>query len=519
MITNREAELDAIARQTARTAPVPRTPIDGPAFEFVPAPEAEQREIAERIVALSAPGDLAGALAAVESFLRRFVVFGRPEASVAIVLWIGHTYALQFADATPYLAATSAEKGSGKTRLLECLGLLAYGRPSIFIIPTASTIYRMLQADPSTPLLPDELDAVFKDRSDKYEEVRALINAGHRRGATVPRTVTTGNKHEVQFFPVFGPKVLAGIGKLPDTVADRSIPIRMLKRKRSEVVEKFRQAHASREAEPIALALAEAIAATPPTREALVPDELPDRAADAWEPLLALADAAGGEWPKRARRAAIILHADRADDDSLGLRLLADTRLVFDRLEADRLATATLIEALKADEESPWVDDHRPLTPERLAKLLRPFEIRSKQVKIAGTNVRGFVQESFVDSWDRYLSEPATPRPDPLPRYPERAAGNGVAGYSGGSGLVDEVPSPLSAAPAGDKSNDDSGVVSRDLPLSPAPTCDCGKVKVAAHPGRWVCTNSPGHPTRKTDLMAAALRIFGDDLVDSSVPS
>jgi hypothetical protein len=87
---------------------------------------------------------------------------------------------------------------------MECLRLLARGRPSIFIIPTAATIYRMLEADPETPLLLDELDAVFKDRSDKYEEVRALINAGHRRGATVPRTVTTGNKHEVRFFPVFG---------------------------------------------------------------------------------------------------------------------------------------------------------------------------------------------------------------------------------------------------------------------------------------------------------------------------
>ena len=187
-----------------------------------------------------------------ETFLRRFVVFGRPEAIVAVVLWIAHTYALDSADATPYLAVTSPEKGSGKTRLLECLRLLARGRPEIFIIPTASTIYRMLEADPDAPLLLDELDAVFRDRSDKYEEVRAIINAGHRRGAKVPRTVSVGNRHEVQMFPVFGPRALAGIGKLPDTVADRSIPIRMLKKKRSETVEKFREAGASREAEPIA---------------------------------------------------------------------------------------------------------------------------------------------------------------------------------------------------------------------------------------------------------------------------
>ena len=141
---------------------------------------------------------LAVALTEVETFLRRFVVFGRPEAIVAVVLWIAHTYALEYADATPYLAVTSPEKGSGKTRLLECLRLLARGRPEIFIIPTASTIYRMLEADPDAPLLLDELDAVFRDRSDKYEEVRAIINAGHRRGAKVPRTVSIGNRHEVR---------------------------------------------------------------------------------------------------------------------------------------------------------------------------------------------------------------------------------------------------------------------------------------------------------------------------------
>lgn len=411
--------------------------LDGLAGEYVGAIEPHSGEETPGIRAVGAMRraiSLSDALAATEAFLRRFVVFGRPEAIVAVVLWIAHTYALAYASATPYLSIMSPEKGSGKTRLLECLRLLARGLPSIFIIPTAATIYRLLEADPETALLLDELDAVFRDRSDKYEEVRAIINAGHRRGAAVPRTVTIKNRHEVQFFPVFGPKALSGIGKLPDTVADRSIPIPMVKRKRSETIEKFREARAGREAAPIVEALSAALEASPPARECDVPDELPDRAADVWEPLLAIADAAGGGWPGRARRAALILHADRPDDDSLGLRLLADSRLVFERLGVDRLATATLIEALKTDEESPWVNEHHPLTPEGLARCLRPFAIRSKQIKIGGANVRGFLRESFVDSWDRYLPEPATPLQDPLPRYRPHAPGSGVAGYSGGSG-------------------------------------------------------------------------------------
>ncbi len=387
---------------------------------------------------VTTPLGLAAALDAAVAFLSRYVVFSRPQTVDAVALWCVHTHAIDYADATGYLGVSSPDKGSGKTRLLECLRLLARGQPGILIIPTASTIYRMLEADPSGPLILDELDAVFRDRSDKFEEVRAVINAGHRRGATVPRSVPgPKNTWRVQHFPVFGPRALSGIGKLPDTISDRSIPIRMLKRKRSEPIEKFRGVRAAREAEPIYRAIEAAITAAPPAREASVPDELADRTSDAWEPLFAIADVAGGDWPGRARRAARILHADHADDDSRGLRLLADVRIVFDRLEVDRLATATLIDGLKADEESPWVDDHKPLTPERLARYLRPFEIRSTQMKIAGVKVRGFLRGSFADSWARYLPEPGTPLSDPVPRYPKHALGTEVPGYNGGTGLVD----------------------------------------------------------------------------------
>ena len=162
----------------------------------------------------------------------------RPEALVAVVLWVAHTYAIEHAEATPYLAISSPEKQSGKTRLLECLALLAHDCDGIAITPTASTIFRTLEATPEGTLLLDELDAVFRDHSDKYEEVRAVINAGHRRGATVRRSVPgPKNTWIVKKFPVFGPKALAGIGKLPDTVTDRSIPVLMLKRKRTEPVD------------------------------------------------------------------------------------------------------------------------------------------------------------------------------------------------------------------------------------------------------------------------------------------
>jgi Protein of unknown function (DUF3631) len=208
---------------------------------------------------------------------------------------------------------------------------------------------------------------------------------------------------------VFGPKALAGIGKLPDTVADRAIPVRMVKRKRTEPIERYHERVVRAEAAPIAAGLVAALTAQAPDFQADLPSELPDRAADAWEPLFAIADAAGSDWPHRARRAAIILHASREEDDSLGLRLLSDIRLVFDARGVERISTADLIAALEADEEGPWADERHPLGPHRLARLLRPFEIASKQLRVGAASLKGYERGAFVDSWERYLPGPPSP--------------------------------------------------------------------------------------------------------------
>ncbi|CAN5681894.1 hypothetical protein BH23CHL8_BH23CHL8_28820 [soil metagenome] len=354
---------------------------------------------------------LAEALGAGERLLRHYVVLARHEAYLAVTLWVAHTHFMDAADATPYLAIGSPEKQSGKTRLLELLRYLAHAAPGVLIMPTAATLYRSLDATPGATLLLDELDAVFRDRSDRYEEVRAVINAGHRRGATVPRSVPgPKNTWVVKQFEVFGPKALAGIGRLPDTVVDRSISIRMVRRKRTESVKRWRERVGRPEAEAIVATLRASLAAMPPALTAEVPEALPDRAADAWEPLLAIADAAGGEWPGQARRAALVLQPSPGQDESLGLRLLADIRLIFDRRGVERIATTDLIETLLADDEGPWASHKSPLTPHRLSRLLTPFEITSKQMRIAERNLKGYEREAFLDSWERFLGD----RPSPV---------------------------------------------------------------------------------------------------------
>jgi len=275
---------------------------------------------------------------------------------------------------------------------------------------------------------------IFNKRSsDSTEDMRGLLNNGYRRGMPFLRVVGDGKKMRVGSFDVFCPKAIASIHALPDTVQDRSIVIALKRRARNESVERFRFRRAEQETVTIREwweALAEQL--TLP-ESADVPEQLDDRAADSWEPLLTLADLAGGAWPDRARRAALALSGDpEVEDDTAPVRLLAGIRRVFVDRAVDRIPTAELIVGLRADEEAPWDDWRgRGLKPEGLAYLLRPYGIRAKQMKVAGFNVRGFDLEQFQDAFARYLplsqNSPATRYPATSKRKSERE-GSRVAG-------------------------------------------------------------------------------------------
>lgn len=402
-------------------------------------PEEVQVELAEELVRGTWPS-LADTLDDVERFVRRFVVFARPEAIVGVVLWVAHGHAIGQSETSPYLSVTSPEKRSGKTRLLEALELIV-ARPWRAVLPSEAVVYRKIAADGPTLLL-DEVDAVFGPKTAAHHEgLRALLNAGNRRGVTVPRIVGEGKKMRVEEFPVFGAKVVAGIGNLPDTIADRSIPVRLVRRARGEDVERFRQ----REAEDLAAPIRDALAWHAETLELAgyrptIPEALDDRQADGWEPLLAIADAAGGEWPERARLAALALAGAREwDDDSLGVQLLADVRGVFQERATDRMSTADLLDALREIEESPWAEgrDGRSLGPHGLARLLKPFDVRPKTERFGDRVVRGYLAAAFAEPWDRYLPPPsttpvgtATPLTQARKDAPDRAPVNTVADYA-----------------------------------------------------------------------------------------
>jgi hypothetical protein len=191
----------------------------------------------------------------------------------------------------------------------------------------------------------DEVDALFNGKSQAAEEIRGLLNAGYRRGAMVGRCVIVGKTVETVESPSFCAVALAGLGWLPDTLMGRSVIIRMRRRGPREKVEPFRR----RKQQAAGMALHDRLAewATPLVDEMKnarpdMPPGVEDRAADCWEPLLAVADAAGGHWPDIARKAAAALLASARDaNPSLGILLLEHCRTVF--RDVDRLATDQLL--------------------------------------------------------------------------------------------------------------------------------------------------------------------------------
>jgi hypothetical protein len=365
------------------------------------------------------------------AFIRRYVVLTADQA-VVVTLWTLHTWAVAAADIFPYLSVSSAVMRTGKTRLLETVERLVRS-PWRVVQPSEAVLFRKLGQGDST-LLFDEIDAVFgKNVSDAQEGVRAILNAGFQRGATVPRCIEHGKN--IEEFCVFGPKLLAGIGLPPPTVRDRSFIIEMRRKKKTENVSRFRR----RDAEALAAPLRERLerwaeTAVDGLREArpALPEKLEDRAQDAAEPLLAIADAAGAEWPALARKALVSLAGeDEGDEDELGVRLLADVRAIFGLLHRTdgEITTAALLAELQGREESPWKKIHKgePLDAAGLARLLRPFGIRPKTVRQGDTVVRGYLVAAFSDPFERYLSPDTQVLQAATPLQSNTGAGENVA--------------------------------------------------------------------------------------------
>lgn len=357
------------------------------------------------------PAAGAEALDKVHQFIGRFVAYPSEDARVAHALWIAHTHFMDAWESTPRIAFLSPEPGSGKTRALEITETLV-PRPVEAINTTPAYLFRKV-SDPEGPptILYDEIDTLFGPKAKDNEEIRGILNAGHRRGAMAGRCVVRGKIIETEELPAYCAVALAGLGGLPDTILSRSVVVRMRRRSPSEQVEPYRR----RVHSPEGNAIRDQIAAWALSRRDLgdawpaMPPGIEDRDADVWEALLAIADAAGGDWPERARVSAVsLVSLAKAATPSLGIRLLADLRVVF--VDHEVMFTTEIINALVAMDESPWGDlKGKPIDARRLARYLHSYGVVPKQVRFHDRTQKGYTREDLYDPWARYLTTTELP--------------------------------------------------------------------------------------------------------------
>ena len=350
--------------------------------------------------------EIAHPLDDVESFLRRFVVYPGEHARVAHVLWIAHTHLMEEWESTPRIAFLSPEPGSGKSRALEVSELLV-PRPVEAVNVTPAYLFRKVGAEEGRPtILYDEIDTVFGPKAkDNNEEIRGLLNAGHRRHGVAGRCVVRGKQVFTEEIPAYCAVALAGLGDLPDTILSRCVIVRMRRRAPNEGIEPYRRRVHFEAGDALRQRL-ESWAARltkigDPWPE--MPPSVNDRDADIWEALLSIADAAGADWPKRARAAAVALVAEsKGTTPSLGLRLLADLRQVFG--VSDSMSTDSIIRALCALDESPWGDIRgKPIDARGIAQRLGVHGIKAKSIRVGDHTLRGYTRSDLHESWQRYL--------------------------------------------------------------------------------------------------------------------
>ncbi|GJN99120.1 hypothetical protein NJB1907f44_48970 [Mycobacterium marinum] len=348
--------------------------------------------------------DAAQLLDDVEAFVRRFSVLPGEHCYVGVALWAAHTHFIDRLETTPRLACLSPEPGSGKTRVLEVLDVLC-ANPLMALDISMSAFFRIVEDRQPTILL-DEVDAIFigKKQSEGAEDMRRVINNGYRVGAVVQR-VGGKNRDEVQDFHVFTPVAMAGLGNLPDTLMSRAVVIRMKRRRTGEIVQQFRDRLHRPEGEKLQARMTGWAASVPGDLDyPALPDGVEDRDADVWEPLLMVADIAGGSWPKRARKACLKFIADKPESAvSLGVRLLADLKRIWPE-NAATMSTSDILGKLADLDEAPWGDLYgEGLKPRKLAQLLSDYDIKSQDVWTTSGSRKGYRREDMWDSWQRYI--------------------------------------------------------------------------------------------------------------------
>jgi putative DNA primase/helicase len=340
-------------------------------------------------------------LDSIRRVFRRYIVLPK-DVDIALSLWVLHAWTMDAGEVSPFLLVVSPTKRCGKTSVLIILFYLT-PRSELASNISPSALFRYIEEKRPTLLL-DEGDTFLKDN----EEFRGILDAGHTKaGSYVIRNVEINGEHKPRRFSTWAPKAIATIRGLADTLEDRAIMVRLQRKPSGSKVMRLRR----RDSEEFATLRSKAARWAADNFDKLadpdpaVPEALNDRAADNWRPLLAIADLAGGEWPARARAAALTLSGESAED-ALGVELLKDVRLAFE--DSDAIRSVDLVTALAADPERPWPEYNRgkPISQRQVARLLGAFGIISTTVHPPGVaHGKGYRRVDLEEAWAAYCGQ------------------------------------------------------------------------------------------------------------------
>ncbi len=348
----------------------------------------------------------------------------------ATTLWVPHTFAFRYRDITTYLGIESPEHRCGKSTLVTVLSKMTH-RAVVSSNVSTPSLYRVVaQIQPT--LFIDEADTFLVGN----EELRGILNSSyHKETGFVlrafnlplpsqadgdgeaaalearragPGGVSAGSVYNrgILRFSCWCPKLIARIGALPTTLADRCIVLRLQRKTAAEPCERLRKfdpGEVKRKCLRFVLDHAAEIAAAEPE----IPRELNDRAADIWEPLLVIADLAGGSWPERARNAAIAIGAASTESNPLAV-LLFDAYLLFMMAKVERMFSYELVQQLNGYAGRPWKElrGGKPIDERWLARQFSPYGIRPRMMRINGAQARGYCREDIQDVVRRYVPKP-----------------------------------------------------------------------------------------------------------------
>jgi len=265
---------------------------------------------------------------------------------------------------------------------------------------TTAVVFRLIEQEHPT-LLIDEADTFLNGKGD----LRGILNSGHTpAGAFVWRC--DGPEHQPRSYSTWCPMVIAGIGTVWPALQTRSIEIKMRRRRADESIDPLTPGvladlqWLNQQATQWALENVGVLQAATPE----VPEGLINRSRDNWVPLLAVADHAGGDWPERARSAALLL-CGGTEEQSKAVQLLAGVRRVLETRDSTRICSDDLCRALRDQDDAPWADHpgSQLLTARRLAAELKPFGIAPRMFRHGNRTLRGYGWEQFEDAFARYL--------------------------------------------------------------------------------------------------------------------